>query len=351
MKKLLLLSFFGIAVAVNAQQLRFEDFNALPIGNVGTDITGTAPTNDIFTQASNGAVPTTSNNAGNDNFQIVAGDGFHVQTLQITGVNGDKGSRQIWMGDLTTDWEFRDGGNDIFEVEFDLYTGTAGTSRNQMGLYIFDSTRNKYLGGYVFATNTLVLSGLAYYQNLTSTPPAPLGNYLFYLGTGNTNITLAANTWVRLGVSFNKTTGAVKWKGPGINGQVVGAAMGVDPDRASFVSTSGSVPAAPPAPAIPNTAAATVLFDNLRITARATDGLLAVADVDTAEVFAVYPNPATTVVNVQNKNNADITAIAIVDLNGRVVKQVSFDKLSSVQVNIADLSAGVYMMNISSSEG
>jgi hypothetical protein len=66
--------------------------------------------------------------------------------------------------------------------------------------------------------------------------------------------------------------------------------------------------------------------------------------------FSVFPNPATNVVNVSN-NNTKITAIAVTDLNGRVVKQLSFDSLSNVQVNIADLSAGVYMMNIKSSEG
>jgi hypothetical protein len=138
---------------------------------------------------------------------------------------------------------------------------------------------------------------------------------------------------------------------PGINGQVPGAATGIDPDRVSVVSTSGSVAASGGNPAIPNTAAATTLFDNFIVRASATDTLLGVEDVTAADnTFAVYPNPASSVINVNNKNNSPITKIVLTDLNGRIVKQDA-SNLSNVQLNISDLSAGVYMMNITSSEG
>jgi hypothetical protein len=53
---------------------------------------------------------------------------------------------------------------------------------------------------------------------------------------------------------------------------------------------------------------------------------------------------------VNNKNNSPITKIVLTDLNGRIVKQDA-SNLSNVQLNISDLSAGVYMMNITSVEG
>lgn len=66
--------------------------------------------------------------------------------------------------------------------------------------------------------------------------------------------------------------------------------------------------------------------------------------------FSVYPNPTNTVVNVANAK-AQINAVSLVDINGRTVKSVQFDGVSSAQVNIADLANGVYMMNIKSDKG
>lgn len=66
--------------------------------------------------------------------------------------------------------------------------------------------------------------------------------------------------------------------------------------------------------------------------------------------FAVYPNPANNVVNVSS-DKALVNAVSLVDINGRTVKSVQFDGVSSAQVNIADLANGVYMMNIKSDKG
>lgn len=346
MKRKLLVLCLGIHLVSFGQSIISENFNALPIGNVGTDYTGVNPTNNFFTLSSNGTAPTTSNNAGNDNYQIVASDASHVQVLQITGTNGDKGSRQLWFDGFSDQWSFRDPGKDIIEVEFDLYTGTSGTSRNLMGLYIMDATRSKYVGGFVFNTNTLVLSGLAYYTSTT----APVGNYTFYLNTGGTNLVLSPNTWVRIGVSFNKTSGQVRWKGPGFNGQVTGAAAGTDPDRVSLVSTSGSVTTPT---VITNTAAATTLFDNLNVRASSTDTLLSVALPEVASAdLQVYPIPAHQYVTVNSTNaRVGVQQIVIADLNGRIVRQIQVSDSSQVQVDIADLNTGVYLMKIISDQG
>jgi hypothetical protein len=67
--------------------------------------------------------------------------------------------------------------------------------------------------------------------------------------------------------------------------------------------------------------------------------------------FSVSPNPANDFITVSNSENIFVNAISITDLNGRVVKQNSFSNLSNVQVNISDLSSGVYMINISSDKG
>lgn len=350
MKKTLLFLALSVSTIAGAQNITNETFDAYFPGDVGTDITGATASNGMYTIATNLTLsqsPTsTATNAGNDNFQIVENDLAHINVLQITGTNGNWGSRNLWFDGFADAWAERTAGNDIVEVEFEIYTGTPGASKNRMGIYIYNADRTKILGGFSMDTSTLVLSGVAYY--LAPTPPA--ANYLFYLGGGTNNITLPANTWVRLGVSFNKTTGQVIWKGanPIFNGQVVGAAIGTDPDRTSIISTSGSTNTAP---VVTNTAAATILFDNINVRATNVDTLLGVEQVlITDESFAVFPNPATNVVNITN-DNTKIKQVTMTDLNGRVVKQASFDNLSKVELNIAELATGVYMMNIQSEAG
>ena len=347
MKKLLLIALI-CSQSIMAQVILTDDFSSYLIGNVGTDFTGMTPYQNVFTIATNGDAPTTATNAGNDNFKIVASTIDHGNVLQITGTNGDKGTRELWPDGFADAWAFRDTGNNILEIEFDLYTGnTSGTSLNTMGLYIYDATRTKILAGYSFNTKTLVLSGAAYYTNNTT---APLGNYLFFLNTGGTNLVLPAETWVRLGVSFNKTTGIVRWKGPSVNGQVTGSAIGVDPDRTSLISRSGTTTVAP---IVTNTAAGIGLFDNFIIRSVTTDGLLDVAEnvmLDNTS-FTVYPNPANNFISVSSRLSATITAIAITDMNGRTVKSQTYDNLSDVALNISDLANGMYLMNIASKEG
>lgn len=71
----------------------------------------------------------------------------------------------------------------------------------------------------------------------------------------------------------------------------------------------------------------------------------------TATSFSVFPNPATTVINIANNTNANVNSISVTDLNGRIVKANEFNGVTNVQVTIADLSAGVYMLNITSDKG
>lgn len=70
-----------------------------------------------------------------------------------------------------------------------------------------------------------------------------------------------------------------------------------------------------------------------------------------ASNFSVYPNPSNGLVNISNDLNSVLTSVSLTDLNGRTVKSVELNGDSSAQVNISDLSAGVYMMTINSDQG
>ncbi|TGD59453.1 T9SS type A sorting domain-containing protein [Flavobacterium humi] len=67
--------------------------------------------------------------------------------------------------------------------------------------------------------------------------------------------------------------------------------------------------------------------------------------------IAVYPNPATDFVTISNTAAIEINSVEIVDVNGRIVKALTPKNTPITQINIADLTAGVYFMNIKTSEG
>jgi hypothetical protein len=70
-----------------------------------------------------------------------------------------------------------------------------------------------------------------------------------------------------------------------------------------------------------------------------------------ASNFAVYPNPASNVLNIDAKNSGSINEMQLTDLNGRIVKSVKTTSVNNAQINIADLNAGVYFLKVTSNEG
>jgi len=70
-----------------------------------------------------------------------------------------------------------------------------------------------------------------------------------------------------------------------------------------------------------------------------------------AKKLSVYPNPVKDIVNISTELNYSLQSVNITDINGRTVKSVKLNGEASAQVNISDLSSGIYMMNIASDQG
>jgi hypothetical protein len=66
--------------------------------------------------------------------------------------------------------------------------------------------------------------------------------------------------------------------------------------------------------------------------------------------FAMYPNPATSTINVSSKSEP-ISLIEITDINGRIVSTRSFSGASTVEMNVSELNAGVYFVEVTSENG
>ncbi|NJM79436.1 MAG: T9SS type A sorting domain-containing protein [Flavobacterium sp.] len=328
---------------ISAQILQSEDFNALNVGNIGTDFTGvTAGQGGWFTAASNGTAPTTSNNAGNTNFQIVSSGNISSNGLLLNGPNGDKGNRFMWKDGLGASWASRTSGNNIIELEVDINPGTRGTSVNRLGLRIYDPTGARTLAGFQVNSATGEIFLVAY-----STPSGnPVGNYSYSLAAAP-GIQLPENTWSRVGVSYNKTTGVVLIKGPGIpaNTGVNSSSINTDPDEVDFVVVSGNTAT------VPNTVSGSMTFDNLIVKASNTDTLLTNQLFNSTNIsYVIHPNPVVDFIEISNLT-AEVKKITISDINGRIVKVCSSDEVLNLRLNLQDLNSGVYLMVIDTNEG
>lgn len=343
-KTLLTLAAFSFVAFASAQGIITQNFNGLNVGNIGTDITGmTAGQAGFLTLSSNGVAPTTSTNAGNDNFQVIAGDAAHGNVLQVTGPNGDKGSRFMYNEGLDAFWDARADGQDIIEIDWSFYSGPETTSKNQMRGVLYNEDGTKILGGLSFAMNTKILSAIAYYDN-SAASGGSVANYLFNLAAGG--LVLEADTWYTFGISFNNATGDIIVRtGDGeANNAIPGAAAGETPTEFNIIATSGSTAVAGGA----NLLAATGLYDNLVIRTSSEDTLLGVADnAAQATAISVYPNPASDVINI---SGGDVKTVSFADINGRTVKSLNVNSTQAT-ISVSDLSTGVYMMTIETADG
>jgi hypothetical protein len=345
MKKLLLFTILMVSIGLNAQSLLTEDCTALTLGNVGNYLDGLPDGQGgwgTFTS-------TTASPAGlNSDYQVVNTVAPYGKVFSILGAPTPSilptptnpllvFQQRSMTKDITSAWSGRTSGNNILEVELDIFTGPVTTSKTEIQAVIYNRTHLRVLAGITINTSTLALTGLSYFSNVEDPPynippPSP--------------ITLVANTWYRVGFSFNKTTGLVKFKGT-VGGtpfsfQFNGTSAGSDPAEIALIVE----------PLPTNTLRATGKYDNIVIRASSTDTLLGTEQVTLdSSKFLISPNPANDFINISNSENIKVSNIKITDLNGRVVKQSNFDNVSNINLNVSDLSSGVYMMNINTNEG
>lgn len=356
MKKILLTLALSASTFAFSQTLQTENFNALTIGNVGTDITGaTAGQGSWLTFSSNGTAPTTSTNAGITNYQVIAAGNNTSQGVQITSPNGDKGSRFMWKDGLDLAWAARTVGNNVIEVEYDFFTGPVTDSRTQFGMRLYGTEdvagvpTSRTLNGFVYNTNSRILAGVAYLKN-----GATFGTFTINLATGG--LVLNANTWYRIGFSYNTITGEILWKTsptePAAGMPAANLVPGLLPAEVDYVTgvVAANAAAVPPVPA--NTVTSNIVFDNYIARAVATSDLLSNTDFGTnvKQAISIYPNPTSDLLNVKIEGSESISAVKIIDLNGREVFVKSFNGVNDAQINVSDLTSGMYLINITSGE-
>jgi hypothetical protein len=340
MKKLLLSLFLLVGTFGFSQDYPYyEECTTMTIGNIGTSLTGaSAGQGGWYT-----TVPTAASPAGqNSDFQVVDGGAENGNCIQITGTSSATGAGQTrsMYRNFGTDWTNRTSGNDVVHLEYDFYTGASSTSKNTYRNYIFNAANTIAMAGFYFVPETMEIKGWAQYNNAGT-----IGYYTFGLGpdTANPSIFLDPDTWYRIGVAYNYTTGQIVWKeATGLfYGGVTGANVAVDINRIQYQISNADT----------NDSAAVIKIDNIGLSFRPTQSLLG-TDASNLDIkfLRVSPNPAKDIVTISNPATL-FNNVEVIDINGRVVKSVTPNAIDTAQINISDLSSGVYLLKIVSDKG
>ncbi|MFL9832955.1 T9SS type A sorting domain-containing protein [Chryseobacterium terrae] len=320
----LLLTSATIMMFGQAQSLEDVNFNTYTLGDVASDVTGvTAGQGGYYIY-----------NGTPADFQIVSIDPGHDRSLRITSGNGappasgsNTNNRYVFKGITTT----ANATNDVISGALEFYTGPAtGAGKIQFALY--DATMGVVGISYDYATKKIAgLGRLA----AVATPTTP-SFYGINLGTA----TYAANTWVSVSFTYNKTTGEYTWVYPegtfGFSNASYIIPTGMEAVEFDVVSVT----------AAGNTVANQAAIDNLKLQ-YTNETLLGVRDVKNVSELGVniFPIPAADVLNIQT--DSKINSVSVVDLSGKKVRV----KLNGDKVDVKGLPAGTYLINIETKNG
>ena len=67
--------------------------------------------------------------------------------------------------------------------------------------------------------------------------------------------------------------------------------------------------------------------------------------------FKIYPNPANNIVSIKTAETINNSSLAIIDLTGRTLLTQSLDGDNTFQVDVSELSEGVYIVNVTENDG
>ncbi|HUH25449.1 MAG TPA: T9SS type A sorting domain-containing protein, partial [Flavobacterium sp.] len=69
------------------------------------------------------------------------------------------------------------------------------------------------------------------------------------------------------------------------------------------------------------------------------------------EQFTIFPNPASSFVNITNALNLEVEEVSIYDLSGKLLKTQKVVSAENIQLNIEEFAVGTYLFHIKTKEG
>lgn len=320
MKKTTFLAFITLLLfnSVNAQILYDENFDNFQLGNLSNDPTGITsgqggwhvdlPTNDINIQVIN------ETSRGK-----VIGFGW-------SNSKPDVNSAKIFLKDLYTLWDTRVKSNNIFKIEYEMFIENTNVPASYLSFNVgTTATDQKYICQ-LFSTKI---------------------NNKLNIGWGGAYIgeTTAYNySWIKIEIFHDFKNLKTYYHIPSLNYLSIEEYIvnpGTMVDNIYMILYLNNI----------GYSNALVKIDNFKLSAISTlPKFLGVTDY-ISEKFNLYPNPATSIVNIRNNENIIVKHVEIYDVAGKLVNTQFFDNEAEVQLNIETLSSGKYMLHIETDQG
>src|SRR5690554_5765931 len=352
MKKYLLYltATFLTAHLAAAQVLYTEDFDNLTVGNVGTDITGQTPGQaGWYTLGGGGSSGTTF--ITDADFQIVPENTKgNILTIKETPSTTHDIGRNVYRSDIETIWNQRIPGNDILKLVFELYTGSVTAGKKYSYIYFTYGSQQRYIFcNFVFDVTTKTLQlPVQYLKNNTAL--LSNGNKL----NGNLDLIFPPDTWITVELYIDYTGSKYYVSVPSLSHTVAfdfgfpmaltdpvneGDPVNGTPKRLYFVGST-----------LLNSIYYETKFDNINISATNTAPTVSVKEF-ISDKFNVFPNPVTDIVTIINRENIGVSEVNVYDVTGKKIKTKKYSNENNVQLNIADIATGTYLLHIQTKEG
>ena len=95
-------------------------------------------------------------------------------------------------------------------------------------------------------------------------------------------------------------------------------------------------------------------YDNIKITAinAVPPNVIALSTSEQLSTkFNLYPNPATSVVNITNAENMVVEQVTIYDIAGKQLSTQNFNNEAEIQLIVENLASGTYMLHLQTKQG
>lgn len=301
---------------ISAQVLFAENFDTYPVGDLNADYTGTTAGQGgwLVSRYSSGfdtAMPT-----------IESGKGKVLTIKKTTNTPSGINIKQA-QGVISNLWNNRSAGNNILKLEYEFYG--SGIYHVVGGL----TSQGSVLADVLFFPGQNRID-IRYWLNNTNSA----GNTVKSYNSSN----FPHNMWIKVELFIDYNTSTKHFYMPNLNVyRVYPVAHNRTPENLEFDTRFSSTHE--------------VKFDNIKLSALPSLPSYLSTSAHLAAKFNLYPNPATDNVSITNSDNLFVKQTEIYDLAGKLIHTQNFDSEAEVQLNVADLAIGTYMLYLETNEG
>src|SRR5690606_11361523 len=249
--------------------------------------------------------------------------------------------------DLSTFMSQRTTGNNVIKFEIDYYTGTQynipdrGVPNTEINLL----SNNKGVSLVRFYNR------LAQYNYIQGYVPNGSGGTNHIIEFNNTDLTLPNDTWGSFIVYLDYNNKKAYLETAFLNKDIVADFLDQSTSNnliedfkpSSIVLYSNATLYAPQM---------VHKFDNIKVTAlKDVPPNILSSNEQLATKFNIFPNPASNVITITNNENIGVEQIQVFDISGKAVQSHIFNNENQVQLNVANLASGSYLLHIKTNAG